>query len=163
MKDLASLDPKGCRRSSDLIPKYSHLQHSAGKGRDRALRLFCPIQEVKAGPGVGRMALPSLIQARGPGQARGRAQQVPESTQGLEQPQGWGPAVGSAPPQGRSRCTARRAAPSWHWQEEHKGEHPLAGECHAGIQTVRAPSGKGACPLSQVEQDTGAGWACFIT
>lgn len=58
------------------------------------------------------MALPSLSQAKGPGQARGRAQQVPESTQGLEQLQGWGTAVGSAPPQQPSWCMARKAGPS---------------------------------------------------
>lgn len=58
------------------------------------------------------MALPSLSQAKGPGQARGRAQQVPESTQGLEQLQGWGTAVGSALPQRPSWCMARKAGPS---------------------------------------------------
>lgn len=74
--------------------------------------MFCPTQEVEARLRVGRMALPSLSQTKGPGQSRGRAQQVPESTQGLEQLQGWGTAMGSAPPQGPSWCMAKRAGPS---------------------------------------------------
>lgn len=122
--------------------------------------MFCPTQEAKAGPRVGRMALPSLTQAKGPGQARGRAQQVPESTQGLEQLQGWGTAMGNAPPQGPSWCMARRAGPS---------SLALAG----GVQ-VQASSGRGMpcwdpnSPGSQWQgclpavpgvtvQDTGAG------